>query len=106
MLNCEDRECVNLDVINPIYHTRCKILDIENPDDTSIVPCDYFKQSETCRSCKNGKLTFYVYDDPLDFEEDYECKINPEIKTSYVTNGQSNSDYQCECGEFEYLMED
>lgn len=106
MCNCEDRECVNLDVINTIDFTRCKLLDIENPDDVSTVPCDYFKQSETCRLCKNGKLIFSVYDDPLDFEEDYECMLDSKIKTSYFTIEQSNSDYQCQCGKFEYLEED
>lgn len=106
MCNCEYKECINLEIDNRTFSTRCKTLNIKNPDDGSIVSCDYFRQSETCRLCKNGKLIFNFYDDPLDFEEDYECKINPEIKTSYVTYGQSELDCQCQCGEFEYLMED
>lgn len=103
MTQWENGELVNLDMDNITDSTRCKILNIENPDDTLIMPCDYFKQSETCRLCKNGKLVFVNYDDPMDFEEDYECKVNPKIKTSYVAAEQSSLDYQCQCGKFEYI---
>lgn len=104
MCNCVDEECLNLVINNTIDDTRCKVLDIENPEDNSIISCEYFKQSKTCRLCENSKLIFWVYDDPLDFEEDYECTLDSRIKTSYFTIEQSNSDYQCQSGKFKYFM--